>query len=33
MLTKGKFIVLYGINNLGRTTQAKLLVKRLNRGW
>jgi len=25
----GKFIVLYGINNLGKTTQAKLLVNRL----
>lgn len=25
----GKFIVLYGINNLGKTTQAKLLVERL----
>lgn len=28
--TKGKFIVLYGINNLGKTTQAKMLVDRLN---
>jgi dUTP pyrophosphatase len=28
---KGKFIVIYGINNLGKTTQAKLLVNRLNR--
>lgn len=27
----GKFIVLYGINNLGKTTQAKMLVNRLNR--
>jgi len=27
---KGKFIVLYGINNLGKTTQAKMLVDRLN---
>lgn len=26
---KGKFIVLYGINNLGKSTQAKLLVDRL----
>ncbi|MFH1662024.1 MAG: dUTP diphosphatase [Candidatus Falkowbacteria bacterium] len=26
----GKFIVLYGINNLGKTTQAKMLVDRLN---
>lgn len=26
----GKFIVLYGINNLGKTTQAKKLVERLN---
>ncbi|MEA3398447.1 MAG: hypothetical protein U9R06_01750 [Patescibacteria group bacterium] len=28
--TKGKLIVLYGINNLGKTTQAKMLVKKLN---
>ena len=27
---KGKFIVIYGINNLGKSTQAKLLVDRLN---
>lgn len=27
---KGKFIVLYGINNLGKTTQAKMLVDKLN---
>ena len=27
---KGKFIVIYGTNNLGKTSQAKLLVKRLN---
>ncbi|MDD4333229.1 MAG: hypothetical protein PHT51_03895 [Patescibacteria group bacterium] len=27
---KGKFIVIYGINNLGKTTQAKLLVENLN---
>jgi len=26
---RGKFIVIYGINNLGKTTQAKLLVKHL----
>lgn len=26
----GKFIVLYGINNLGKTTQAKILVDKLN---
>src|SRR3990167_10147152 len=26
----GKFIVIYGINNLGKTTQAKLLVEKLN---
>jgi thymidylate kinase len=26
---KGKFIVLYGINNLGKSTQAKLLVENL----
>lgn len=28
---KGKLIVLYGINNLGKTTQAKMLVDRLRR--
>lgn len=28
-MTRGKFIVLYGINNLGKTTQAKLLVEKL----
>jgi len=28
---KGKFIVLYGINNLGKTTQAKLLVEKLQK--
>ncbi|MBD3359657.1 MAG: hypothetical protein GF365_03050 [Candidatus Buchananbacteria bacterium] len=27
--SKGKFIVLYGVNNLGKTTQAKLLVENL----
>lgn len=27
---KGKLIVLYGINNLGKSTQAKMLVDRLN---
>lgn len=27
----GKFIVIYGVNNLGKTTQAKLLVERLNK--
>ena len=27
---KGKFIVFYGINNLGKTTQVKKLVERLN---
>ncbi|EKD25017.1 MAG: dTMP kinase [uncultured bacterium (gcode 4)] len=26
---KGKFIVFYGINNLGKTTQAKLLIEKL----
>lgn len=31
MITKGKFIVLYGLNNLGKTIQAKLLVERLNK--
>lgn len=29
MTKEGKFIVLYGINNLGKTTQAKMLVDRL----
>lgn len=28
-MIKGKFIVIYGINNLGKTTQAKLLVEKL----
>jgi len=28
---KGKLIVFYGINNLGKTTQAKLLVERLSK--
>ncbi|MDP3899991.1 MAG: dUTP diphosphatase [bacterium] len=28
--SKGKFIVLYGINNLGKTVQAELLVDKLN---
>lgn len=28
---KGKFIVLYGINNLGKTTQAKMLVNYFNK--
>ncbi|MEA2088256.1 MAG: hypothetical protein U9O55_00210 [Patescibacteria group bacterium] len=31
MKKQGKFIVLYGINNLGKTTQAKLLVEKLNK--
>jgi dTMP kinase len=30
MPKKGKLIVIYGINNLGKTTQAKLLVEKLN---
>jgi dTMP kinase len=30
-MNKGKFIVVYGINNLGKTTQAKLLVEKLIR--
>lgn len=30
IMKKGKFIVLYGTNNLGKTTQAKLLVEKLN---
>ncbi|MEK9133035.1 MAG: hypothetical protein AAB606_05015 [Patescibacteria group bacterium] len=28
---KGKFITLYGINNIGKTTHAKRLVERLNK--
>jgi len=28
---RGKFIVIYGINNLGKTTQARLLVKKLKK--
>jgi dTMP kinase len=28
---KGKFIVIYGANNLGKTTQAKILVKKLKK--
>ncbi len=28
-MTKGKFIVLYGINNIGKTTQAEKLVERI----
>lgn len=30
-MSKGKLIVLYGINNLGKTTQAKLLVQNLQK--
>lgn len=30
-IKRGKFIVLYGVNNLGKTTQAKLLVKKLRK--
>ncbi len=30
-MAKAKFIVFYGINNLGKTTQAKKLVERLNK--
>ncbi len=30
-LTKGKFIVFHGINNLGKSTQAKLLVERIQK--
>jgi len=29
--SKGRLIVIYGSNNLGKTTQAKLLVEKLNR--
>jgi thymidylate kinase len=28
-IRRGKFIVIYGINNLGKTTQAKMLVEKL----
>jgi len=28
---RGKFIVIYGINNLGKSTQAKILVEKLNK--
>lgn len=31
-MKKGKLIVLYGINNLGKSTQAKLLVEKLKQG-
>lgn len=31
MAKRGRFIVLYGINNLGKTTQARLLVKAIRR--
>ena len=27
---KGRFIVFYGTNNLGKSTQAKLLIERFN---
>ena len=30
-MKRGKFIVFYGINNIGKTTQAKMLVDYLNR--
>lgn len=30
-MTKGKFIVFYGVNNLGKTTQVKLLVMTLKK--
>ncbi len=30
MTKKGKFIVFYGTNNLGKTSQAKILLKKLN---
>ena len=29
-MSEGKFIVLYGVNNLGKTTQARLLVDRID---
>lgn len=31
MIKRGKLIVIYGINNLGKTTQAKLLAERISR--
>lgn len=31
-MKKGKFIVIYGANNIGKTTQTSLLVERLRRG-
>lgn len=30
-MSKGKFITIYGINNIGKSTQSKLLVERLNK--
>lgn len=30
MITPGKFIALYGVNNIGKTTQAKLLTRRIS---
>jgi len=30
-MSRGKLIVIYGINNLGKTTQAKILVERLKK--
>lgn len=32
-MQRSLFIVIYGVNNLGKTTQAKLLVERLNKEW
>lgn len=31
MLNRGKFIVFYGINNLGKSTQAEILIKKLQK--
>ena len=30
---RGTFIALYGVNNIGKTTQARLLVERLQKEW
>ena len=30
-MQKGKFITIYGINNIGKSTQARMLVDRLNK--
>ena len=30
-MTKGRFIAIYGVNNIGKTTHAKLIVERLKK--